>query len=41
MSKADKIEDKEIEEFLKFMKAASDVCTEKGKMYEFEFPLCK
>lgn len=35
------IEDKEIEEFLKFMKTASDICTEKGKMYEFECPLCK
>lgn len=36
MSKAD-----EIEEFLKFMKVANDVCIEKGKMYEFECPICK
>lgn len=41
MSKADEIEDKEIEEFLNFMKVANDVCKEKGKMYEFECPTCK
>lgn len=41
MSKADEIEDKEIEDFLKFMKIANDICKEKGKMYEFECPLCK
>ena len=41
MSKADEIEEKEIEEFLNFMKVANDVCKEKGKMYEFECPTCK
>ena len=41
MSKADEIEDKEIEEFLNFVKVANDVCKEKGKMYEFECPTCK
>lgn len=41
MSKADEIEDKEVEEFLKFMKVANDACIEKGKMYEFECPICK
>ena len=41
MSKADEIENKEIEEFLNFMKVANDVCKEKGKMYEFECPTCK
>lgn len=41
MSKADEIEDKEIEEFLNFMKVASDICKERGKIYEFECPICK
>lgn len=41
MSKADEIEDKEIEEFLNFMKVASDICKEKGKIYEFKCPICK
>lgn len=38
---ADEIEDKEIEDFLKFLKVASEQCKEKGKMYEFECQLCK
>lgn len=38
---ADEIEDKEIEDFLKFLKVASDIAKEKGKEYEFECPLCK
>lgn len=41
MSKADEIEDKEIEDFLKFLKVASNTCNERGKHYEFECPLCK
>lgn len=41
MSKADEIEDIEIEEFFKFMKVADDICKERGKMYEFECPICK
>lgn len=40
MSKADKIEDKKIEEFLKFLKIASETCQEKGKYYKFICPLC-
>lgn len=40
MSKADEIEDKEIQDFLKFLKVANDTCKEKGKIYEFECPLC-
>ena len=40
MSEADKIDDKEIEEFLKFLKVADEVCKEKGKMYDFKCPLC-
>lgn len=40
MSEADKIEDKEIEESLKFIKVASETCKEKGKQYEFACPLC-
>ena len=35
------IEDKEIKDFLKFLKIANDTVKEKGKMYEFECPLCK
>lgn len=41
MSKADEIEDKEIEDFLKFLEVASKACEKKGKQYEFECPLCK
>lgn len=41
MSKADEIEDKEIEDFLNYIRVANDICKEKGKMYEFECPLCK
>lgn len=40
MSKADEIEDKEIDDFLKFIKVASEQCKEKGKQYEFICPLC-
>lgn len=40
MSKADEIEDKEIEDFLKFFKVANDTIKEKGKEYEFICPLC-
>jgi len=38
---ADEIEDKEIEEFLNFMQVANDSCKERGKIYEFECPICK
>lgn len=41
MSKADEIEDKEIEEFLSFMSVANKQCEEKGRVYEFECPICK
>lgn len=41
MKTADEIENKEIEEFLNFMKVASDICKEKGKIYEFKCPICK
>lgn len=34
------MEDKEINDFLKFIKTAEDVCKEKGKNYEFICPLC-
>lgn len=38
---SDKIEDKEIEEFLKYLEVANEVAKEKGKEYEFECPICK
>lgn len=41
MSKTDKIEDKEIEDFLNYIEVANNVCKEKGKLYLFECPLCK
>lgn len=41
MSKADEIEDKEIGDFLNFMEVAYDNCQERGKIYEFECPICK
>ena len=34
------IEYKEIDDFLKFVKTASNACKEKGKQYEFTCPLC-
>lgn len=40
MSEEDKIKDKEIEEFLRFLKVADDTCKEKGKHYEFVCPIC-
>lgn len=40
MSEADKLEDKEIEDFLKYSKVANEVCKEKGKGYDFKCPLC-
>lgn len=30
-----------IDEFLKFLEVANNVCMEKGKIYEFECPICK
>ncbi len=36
----EEIDDKEIEDFLKFLKVANETIKEKGKMYEFECPLC-
>lgn len=33
-------EDKEIKDFLEFIKVASDTCKEKGKHYEFICPIC-
>lgn len=41
MSEADKTEDKYIQEFLQYLKVADEVCKEKGKVYEFECPICK
>lgn len=41
MSKEDKIEDKEIKDFIKFLEVANNACKERGKYYEFECPLCK
>lgn len=41
MSKTDEIKDKDIEDFLKFLKVANNVVKEKGKIYEFECPLCQ
>lgn len=41
MSEADEIEDKDIQEFLQYLKVADKVCKEKGKVYEFECPICK
>ena len=40
MSEADKLEDKEIEDFLKYLKVANEACKEKGKIYDFKCPLC-
>ena len=40
MSKKDEIEDKEIQDFLKFMKVADSEVKEKGKIYKFTCPLC-
>lgn len=40
MSKTDEIEDNEVQDFLKFLQVANDTCKEKGKIYEFECPLC-
>lgn len=40
MSKEDEIKDKEIEDFLKFLKVANETCKKKGKHYEFTCPLC-
>ena len=34
------IEDKEINNFLKFLEVANQTIKEKGKIYEFECPLC-
>lgn len=41
MSETDEIEDKDIQEFLQYLKVADKVCKEKGKVYEFECPICK
>ena len=34
------MEDKEVDDFLKFVNIANDVCKEKGKSYEFICPEC-
>ena len=34
------MEDKEIQDFLKFLKIANVTCKEKGKHYEFTCPEC-
>lgn len=34
------MEDKEIQDFLKFLKVANETCKEKGKHYEFTCPIC-
>lgn len=34
------MEDKEIQDFLKFLKIANETCKEKGKHYEFTCPIC-
>lgn len=34
------MKDKEINDFFKFVKEASNACKEKGKQYEFTCPLC-
>lgn len=34
------IEDTEIEDFLRYLKVASEVAKEKGKYYKFKCPLC-
>ena len=34
------MEDKEVDDFLKFVNIANDVCKEKGKLYEFICPEC-
>ena len=36
----EEIEDKEIQDFLKFMEIASKTCEEKGKQYDFTCPIC-
>ena len=41
MSNMNKEEEKDIKDFLDFLKYANDVCKEKGKIYEFECPICK
>ena len=34
-------EEKDIQEFLQYLKVVDEVCKEKGKVYEFECPICK
>ena len=34
-------EEKDIQEFLQYLKVADEMCKEKGKVYEFECPICK
>lgn len=34
------MEDKEVDDFLKFLNVAYDTCKEKGKHYEFTCPIC-
>lgn len=41
MSKADEIENEEIEDFINFLQVADNICEEKGKTYEFDCPICK
>ena len=33
-------ESKDIQEFLQYLKAADNVCEERGKVYSFECPIC-
>lgn len=45
MKTADEIEEnkceEELEDFLMYLKTANDIAQEKGKLYEFECPICK
>lgn len=45
VKKGDEIEEnkceEELEDFLMYLKIAGDVAQEKGKLYEFECPICK
>lgn len=34
-------EDKDIQEFFEYLNVVNKVCKEKGKLYEFECPICK
>lgn len=40
MSDKKEIEDKEVQDFLKFMEIADNAIKERGKIYKFKCPIC-